>query len=630
MTNGARRTRSQPECSSKSIVSASRAVNSARRRSRSACRSRSPSGSPSRVSLDRSNVARSCGSGTSSPANAAKDANSRRRPSRVATAISSSMWSLKNWNGARSPCSSPWKIIGANGDSSVQSAASARTPTGSRSPSARLPIWSWLALNTTKRSGARSPAGAPKRRWRNAEYVPSCTCGRRYALASSASSPNSPYQPSRSPVSSVRSAWWKSSAQAASQPQPPPEAGRTTFGAVVADGVDGVEPQPVEVEVAQPLLGALERPLAHRVAVRVVVVDRLAPHRLVLVGEVRAEGLDGRRARRADVVVDDVEDHGEALAVRRVDELGEPGRATVGRLRGGDVDAVVAPAVAPGELADGHQLDRRHAEVAQAGEVRDGVAERPARAERADVQLVDHGVGHARRHEGGVGPLHDAGVEQARRPAQPLGLEARARVREGVAVEHEPVVRARLRLDDRLVDAVAGVPHLVLGRADAQPDVVRPRGPHPELGAPVAERERPEPAFERKRFHCAERCIRSPQSVNFHVTVVVTLLTRGAGAGRTRTGGAPRLRGGRRRPRRRALAGTAAQPREQGRTSAERLTAARGARQRRPSRSARAASTASLREVTWSLRRMLLTCERAVACATTSASAISAVERSSS
>ena len=122
-----------------------------------------------RVSFEASNVAGSCGSGTSRPRNSAKAANSRRRPSRVAVAIDSSMWSEKNWNGASSPCSSPWKSIGVNGDSSVQNAASARVSTGSRSPNARLPTWSWLALNTTKRSGGTSSALAPKRRWRNVE-----------------------------------------------------------------------------------------------------------------------------------------------------------------------------------------------------------------------------------------------------------------------------------------------------------------------------------------------------------------------------------------------------------------------------------------------------------------------------
>ena len=42
------------------------------------------------------------------------------------SAISSSMWSVKNWNGAASPCSSPMKSIGVKGDRSVTRAASGR------------------------------------------------------------------------------------------------------------------------------------------------------------------------------------------------------------------------------------------------------------------------------------------------------------------------------------------------------------------------------------------------------------------------------------------------------------------------------------------------------------------------
>ena len=86
---------------------------------------RASSGSRRRVSLERSNVAASWGSGISSP-NAANAANSARRPSRVACAISASMWSEKNWNGAVSPYSSPMNSIGVNGESSVQNAASGR------------------------------------------------------------------------------------------------------------------------------------------------------------------------------------------------------------------------------------------------------------------------------------------------------------------------------------------------------------------------------------------------------------------------------------------------------------------------------------------------------------------------
>ena len=51
----------------------------------------------------------------------------------------------------------------------------------------------------------------------------------------------------------------------------------------------------------------------------IVVVDRLPPGRRVLVGEVRPERLERLRARGADVVVDDVEDDGEAGVVRGVD-----------------------------------------------------------------------------------------------------------------------------------------------------------------------------------------------------------------------------------------------------------------------------------------------------------------------
>ena len=54
------------------------------------------------------------------------------------------------------------------------------------------------------------------------------------------------------------------------------------LGVGVEDRVDRVEAQAVEVEVADPLLGALEHPLAHGVGVGVVEVHRLAPRRLVL------------------------------------------------------------------------------------------------------------------------------------------------------------------------------------------------------------------------------------------------------------------------------------------------------------------------------------------------------------
>ena len=92
----------------------------------------------------------------------------------------------------------------------------------------------------------------------------------------------------------------------------------------VGEGVDGVEAQPVDVEVAHPLLGRLEDPLAHGVGCRVVEVHRHAPRRPVLPGEVRPEGLHRLDSRRAEVVIDDVQDDGEPLGVGGVDQALEP------------------------------------------------------------------------------------------------------------------------------------------------------------------------------------------------------------------------------------------------------------------------------------------------------------------
>ena len=272
------------------------------------------------------------------------------------------------------------------------------------------------------------------------------------------------------------------------------DGGHQVLGVGVLDRVHGVEPQAVDVEVAHPLLGRLQRPLADGVRVLVVVVDRLAPRRLVVRGEVGAERLQRLGAGGADVVVDDVEQHREALGVGGVDQALQPLRAAVGGLRGRQVDAVVAPAVAAGELGHRHQLDRRHPELAQAAQMRDGGVERPRGSEGADVQLVDHQVVDAGRRPALVGPLEGGGVEQPRRPAQALRLPAAAGVGQLGAVDQVRVVRARLHR--RLVHAVAGVLERVLAPVHPQADPLGVRRPDAELGAAVAEGEGAEAAFE--------------------------------------------------------------------------------------------------------------------------------------
>ncbi|CAM5665843.1 hypothetical protein SALBM217S_02415 [Streptomyces griseoloalbus] len=111
-----------------------------------ACGSRSGS---DQSRQERSRVAGSCGSGTSCSAHPCA-ANSRRRPSLTAFASSGSVWSVKNCHGVPAAHSSPMNSIGVNGAVSVSAAAHASSPgetsPASRSPWARLPIWScvWL------------------------------------------------------------------------------------------------------------------------------------------------------------------------------------------------------------------------------------------------------------------------------------------------------------------------------------------------------------------------------------------------------------------------------------------------------------------------------------------------------
>src|SRR5262249_15120234 len=95
---------------------------------------------------------------------------------------------------------------------------------------------------------------------------------------------------------------------------------------VVVDAVDGVEAQPVDPVLGQPEGGVVADEAPHPLAARAVVVDRLAPRRLIAVGEVVGRELAQVVAFRAEVVVDDVEDHAEAGPVGGVDEALEAER----------------------------------------------------------------------------------------------------------------------------------------------------------------------------------------------------------------------------------------------------------------------------------------------------------------
>ena len=87
------------------------------------------------------------------------------------------------------------------------------------------------------------------------------------------------------------------------------------------------------------------------------------------VGEVVRGELAEIVAVGAEVVVDDVEDDGEAVAMRLVHEAAQVVGLAVDMRGGEEVDAVIAPAEAAGELGDRHHLDARDPEIGEVAEL---------------------------------------------------------------------------------------------------------------------------------------------------------------------------------------------------------------------------------------------------------------------
>ena len=184
--------------------------------------------------------------------------------------------------------------------------------------------------------------------------------------------------------------------------------------AAVFQGVHRVQPQAVQVIVAQPHQRVADQERAHLVRPGLVQVDRRAPRGDVRLGEVRSEV--GQPVADADVVVHHVEQDGQPARVARVHEPFQPVRAAVGFVHRPQVDPVVTPAVVAGERGDRHDLHRVHAELAQVVQPPDGRVERPLGGERADVQFVDHRPVQRPAAPAPVGPGERRVVVGAARP----------------------------------------------------------------------------------------------------------------------------------------------------------------------------------------------------------------------
>ncbi len=139
---------------------------------------------------------------------------------------------------------------------------------------------------------------------------------------------------------------------------------------LVGERVHGVEPESVDVEVAQPGQRAVEDVAAHLGRPLAVEVDQRSPGVLTLGLEV---GTEQRQvvARRAEMVVDDVLDDTQSGGVGGVDEALVRRRAAVLLVDCRPQHAVVAPVVGAVEGVDRQQLDQVDAECDEVVELLD-------------------------------------------------------------------------------------------------------------------------------------------------------------------------------------------------------------------------------------------------------------------
>jgi len=188
-------------------------------------------------------------------------------------------------------------------------------------------------------------------------------------------------------------------------------------------------------------------------------------------------------ALRAEVVVDDVQEDAEAVGVGGVDQPAQAAGTAVGRLRRVEMGAVVPPVARAGELGDRHDLDRGDAEVHQVRQVRDHGLEGPGRGESPDVELVEDQVGQGVAAETLVGPREPAGVDDDRRPVDPLRLKPGDRIGPvPLAVQAVLIAAGRGDAGHRSLEH-AVVPRregLRLASLEDHLDAAAPRRPHPE------------------------------------------------------------------------------------------------------------------------------------------------------
>src|SRR5712671_5898987 len=181
--------------------------------------------------------------------------------------------------------------------------------------------------------------------------------------------------------------------------------------ALVENRVDGIEAQPVEMELLQPIERIAYEEIAHWPVMRPGKIDRGAPWRLVAADKEIWSDCRQIITLGTEVVVDDVQKDCEAACVTRLDEALQLVRPTVCRRRSVEKHTVITPIAASGKLRDRHQLDGRRAELGDMIEMLDRSGEVAGIGESAEVQLVENGLLPRTATPAEVGPIIRRGID---------------------------------------------------------------------------------------------------------------------------------------------------------------------------------------------------------------------------
>ena len=137
-----------------------------------------------------------------------------------------------------------------------------------------------------------------------------------------------------------------------------------------------------------PKEGVVDEEAPHLIAVRAVEVEGRPPGGVVALGEIRAV-VGQVVAFRAQVVVNHVQDHGQAPLMAGVYQPFEAVRAAVTVLHRERINPVVAPVAPSRKLGHGHEFQGRDAEVFQFVQVGDDRVKGPFRGKSPHVQFIN-------------------------------------------------------------------------------------------------------------------------------------------------------------------------------------------------------------------------------------------------